>query len=236
MTPTAATPVERLLDLRGLSPTERPTRVLASFDALGSGEKLVLLGGDAAGDALQRLQTERRGLFEWSVLAASPAVWRIELERRGGTAAKLRGVNEALSWDHDRLDALENAAFSRRAAGDLRSAGQLYAEFAAGLKRHIGFEEEILFPEFEREAGFPPTAGPTAVMRAEHREIQQLLGQIEAGITDAAAPVDALRRRFHAVLGDHNFKEEEVLYPGTDEALGAEAADRLVAKMQRFGG
>jgi len=38
------------------------------------------------------------------------------------------------------------------------------------------------------------------------------------------------------VLGDHNVKEKEVLYPGADEMLGAEEADRLVAKIQKYGG
>lgn len=111
-------------------------------------------------------------------------------------------------------------------------------QLAVGSKwiAHIGFEEELLFPAFEDRAGFLPTSGPTAVMRAEHHEIRELLDRIEAGIADAAAPVEELRRSFHAVLGDHNFKEEEVLYPGIDELLGAEGADRLVAQIQRFGG
>ncbi len=227
---------EKSLDLRGLSSAERVPRALSCFDALAPEETVVLVSGDVAGDVLGRLQAQRRGLFEWSLLTPGPAIWRIELARRAGTTTPLRGINEALSWDHDRLDALEEAAFRKRAAGDLRSAEELYAEFAAGLKRHIGFEEELLFPAFEQRTGFPPTAGPTAVMRAEHREIRELLDRIEAGIADAAAPVEELRRRFHDVLGEHNFKEEEVLYAGTDELLGAEEADRLVARIQEFGG
>ena len=232
----SVTIVERPLDLRCLPSGERSSQALASFDALAPGETSVLVSGDAGSDVLRRLQAERRGLFEWSVLEPGPAIWRIEITRRAGAAGPLRGVNEALSWDHDRLDALEEAAFGKRAAGDLASAYELYAEFAAGLKRHIGFEEEILFPAFEERAGFPPTAGPTAVMRAEHREIRELLDRIEAGIADAAAPVEELRRLLHAVLGDHNFKEEGILYPGTDELMGAEEADELVARIQRFGG
>jgi len=222
------------LDLRDVPAAERPARALASFGALAPGEKIVLVAPDAAGDVLRRLQAEQAGRFEWSVLAGGPPVWRFELLRRAETTGTLRGVNEALSWDHDRLDTLEQAAFRKRAAGDFAGAGRLYAEFAAGLRRHNGFEEELLFPAFEERTGFPPTAGPTAVMRAEHREIQELLGRIAAGITDSAAPVDDLRRRFHAVLGDHNVKEEEVLYPGTDDVLGAEEADRLVTRIQRY--
>ena len=232
---TSVAVADRDLDLRDVAPAERPPRALAAFDALAPGEALVIVAVDAASDVLRRLQAERGGLFEWSVLAAGPPAWRVELARRTEPGASLRGVNEALSWDHDRLDTLEQAAFKKRAAGELQAAGDLYAAFAAGLRRHIGFEEELLFPAFEERSGFPPTAGPTAVMRAEHREIQALLSRIEAGITDAAAPVEELRRRFHAVLGDHNVKEEEVLYPGTDEMLGAEEADRLVSRIQRFG-
>jgi iron-sulfur cluster repair protein YtfE (RIC family) len=122
-----------------------------------------------------------------------------------------------------------------RSAGDLQAAYDLYAEFAAGLQRHIGFEEDLLFPAFEAGTGMPPTAGPTAVMRAEHREILELLERIAAGIGDAAARVEPLRERFHAVLGDHNLKEEHILYPGTDDMLGSEGADRLVQQIQSYG-
>jgi regulator of cell morphogenesis and NO signaling len=225
---------ERDLDLRDVASAERPARALAAFDALAPGGTLVLLTSDPASEVLRRLQAQRGGLFEWSLLTAGPPAWRIELARRTEPGHSLRGVNEALSWDHDRLDALEQAAFRKRAAGELHAACELYAAFAAGLRRHIGFEEEILFPAFEERTGFPPTAGPTAVMRVEHREIQELLQRIEAGIGDSAAPVEDLRRRFHAVLGDHNVKEEEILYPGTDEILGAEEADRLVSRIQRY--
>jgi uncharacterized protein (DUF2249 family)/hemerythrin superfamily protein len=227
---------ERPLDLRLLPSDERSPQVLASFDALAPEEKLVLVSGDAGSDVLRRLQAQRRGLFEWSVLEPGPAIWRIEVARRAGPGGALRGVNEALSWDHDRLEALEAAAFEKRALGDLQLAYDLYAEFAAGLKRHIGFEEQLLFPAFEEKTGMPPTAGPTAVMRAEHREIEALLGKIEARIADAAAPVELLRRSFHAVLEDHSVKEEQILYPTTDHLLGEEEADRLVTKIQGFGG
>ena len=225
---------EKDLDLRDTAPAERIPRALAAFDALAAGETVVLLAADPASDVLRRLQAQRSGLFEWSLLAAGPPAWRIELARRAETGAPRRGVSEALSWDHDRLDSLEQTAFRKRGAGELRGAAELYAAFAAGLRRHIGFEEEILFPAFEERTGFPPMAGPTAVMRVEHREIQDLLQRIEAGIGDPAAPVEELRRRFYAVLGDHNVKEEEILYPGTDEILGAEDADRLVSRIQRY--
>jgi uncharacterized protein (DUF2249 family) len=228
------TATEELLDLSALPIAERPERALAAFDRLAPGETLVITASDAAGDLLRRLQAERRGLFEWSLLRPGPPSWTIAIARRAAAPGAIREINEALSWDHDRLDALEAEAFRKRAEGDLQSAREIYAGFAAGLRRHIAFEEQILFPAFEATSGMPPAAGPTAVMRAEHREIEDLIGRIEAGIGEKDAPVEELRRSLHAVLGEHNFKEEEVLYPASDQLLGPDRADRLVGQIQRF--
>jgi regulator of cell morphogenesis and NO signaling len=226
--------VEPLPEPRDTAPAQRASGIFASFDALSSGERLVVIARDAGHELLELLQVGRRGLFEWSVLEPGPPVWRIEITRRAAPQGARRAVCEALAWDHDRLDALEEAAFRSRAAGDHQAAGDFYAAFAAGLRRHIGFEEDLLFPAFEEKTGTPPTAGPTAVMRAEHREIRKLLERIEAGIADAAMPVEELRHRFQAVLADHNLKEEEVLYPATDDLLGEEEADRLVSRIQLY--
>ena len=226
---------ERVLDVRPLASEARAAQTLSRFDSLSPGERFVLISEAACPDLLRRLQAERGGLFEWSPLESGPSVFRTEIARRETPGGGPRGVMEALSWDHDRLDALEDAAFRARAAGDLQAAFNLYAEFAVGLRRHIGFEEELLFPAFEAASGMPPSAGPTAVMRAEHRDIRELLGQIARGLNNAAVSVDTLRRNFHAVLGDHNLKEEHVLYPGTDQLLGPEQTDHLVRSIQSYG-
>ena len=222
------------LDLTSIPREQRRSRALAGFDKLSAAETLVITVDDSGGDILRTLQKDRRGLFEWSLLRPGPPSWTIAITRRGAAAETARGINEALSWDHDRLDALEADAFRKRAEGDLESARETYSVFAAGLRRHIGFEEEVLFPVFEESAGMPPGAGPTEVMRQEHREIEDLIAKIEAGIAEKDAPVEEWRRSLHHVLGEHNFKEEEILYPGTDQLLGSEHADDLVARIQRF--
>jgi hemerythrin-like domain-containing protein len=232
---THAVLTERTLDATELTASEAAAEGVARLDGLEPGEKMVLLSRDAGAGILEKLQAERAGNFEWSPVEVGPPVWRIEIERRTRPTTR-REVLEALAWDHDRLDAIEAEAFHALEAGDLTTAFDLYARFAAGLRRHIGFEEEILFPEFEAASGMPSNAGPTAVMRAEHREIETLLEAIASGIGDAAGDVAALRARFHDVIGDHNVKEEQVLYPTTDYLLGAEAADRLVRKIQAYSG
>jgi uncharacterized protein (DUF2249 family) len=225
---------ERELDIRALGSDERVSQALGLFDSLLPGERFVLVAKDAAGELLRRLQSERAGLFEWSPLELGPAAFRIEIARREPGAGGLRGIDEALSWDHDRLDALGEAAFRARAVGDFPAAFDLFAEFATGLRRHIGFEEQVLFPAFEDAAVMPPFVGPTAVMRAEHKVILDLLEQIAMRIGDAAEPLDALRQSFHTIIGDHNLKEERVLYPSTDRLLGAAESDRLVRKIQSY--
>jgi regulator of cell morphogenesis and NO signaling len=233
---TQAVTAEQTLDLRTRPAAAGIEEALARFDRLAPGERFVLAAGDSAAEVLQKMQSERPGAFEWSLLETGPAAWRIEVARHEGPARPLRGIFEVLSWDHARLDALERAAFRARESGDLQTAFDLYSQFAVGLRRHIGFEEDLLFPAFEAKTGLSAKAGPTAVMRAEHREIRDLLEQIDGAIGDAASSPEGLRARFHAVMSEHNEKEEGVLYPGADDLLGPEEADRLVRRIQGYAG
>ncbi len=228
--------VERVLDVRGLGSAQRAPAALSRFDELAPGERFVIVSDGPCGATLRLLQADRPGLFEWSPLEVGPSLWRTEIARREAWPTSLRKIGEALSWDHDRLDALELAAFRARANGDLQSAFDLYADFAAGLNRHIAFEESIVFPAFEDRAGLPASAGPTAMMRAEHRQIRALLNQIDGGIGDAASSVEEVRRDFLALLAEHNLKEERVLYPTVDRLMGLEEADRLVRQVQIYPG
>jgi len=208
------------------------SRALEAFDARPPGELVTLIASSPLGAVLARFQTERKGEFEWTPTKEGPDIWQVEVFRRKGERGSLRTVNDALSWDHDRLDALEARAFEARGRGDRAEATAVYTVFAFGLRRHIRFEEELLFPEFEAKAGFSSAMGPTAVMRDEHREILECLGRIEGAIGDGASSVDSLRHALHSVLGNHNLKEENVVYPGTDQALTADERDALVARIQ----
>lgn len=232
---THAVSTEKDLDATELTAREAAAECVARFDALERGDRMVLRMGDPGSGVLAKLQAERPGAFEWSPIQSGPPVWTIEIARRERRTPR-REILEALAWDHDRLDEIEAAAFRARESGDLQTAFDLYARFAAGLRRHIGFEEDLLFAAFEAASGTPSEHGPTAVMRSEHRDIEDLLERIASGIGDAASDVAPLRARFHDVLGDHNAKEEQVVYPTTDYLLGAETADRLVRKIQAYEG
>jgi uncharacterized protein (DUF2249 family)/hemerythrin-like domain-containing protein len=223
----AAAPCE----LRSLSGAELSESVLTAFDALRLGESLTLLGEGDPAEVLHRLQTERRGTFEWSPLPPRGSGFRVELQRRPVERGARRAVTETLASDHDRLDALEGKAFLLLAGGDAAGAASAWAEFAFGLERHIRFEEEIVFPIFEEKSGFPQSHGPTSVMRAEHREIEKLLETIGRTF-EGGGEVGGLRQALHELLGAHNMKEEHVLYPATDEHLDPDERDAVVARIQ----
>ena len=146
-------------------------------------------------------------------------------------AAQKASVTTVLTQDHDRLDGLLAAMQQATAAGRLSDATSLFAKFRAGLERHIRIEEDLVFPAFERLARMPADAGPTAVMRVEHRAIERLLAEVADKLAqgqEATAEVAELQR----VLGAHNVKEESVLYPMCDSLAGPAGARELVLAME----
>jgi len=217
-----------------LPPADRLPTLLRTFDALMLGESFELRSDHAPKPALAHLQKDRPGLFEWSPLQAGPELWRTRITRRAG-AGNPRSVTQALEWDHDRLDELEGEAFAARAAGDLALATRLFHDFAHGLRRHIGFEEKLVFPAFESRADALWESGPTFVMRQEHREIEQRLHDMECRFTEPADPLTGARAAFHELMHEHNVKEERILYPATDRLLTERERDELVAQIQGFG-
>ncbi|KAF0098056.1 MAG: hypothetical protein FD187_3088 [bacterium] len=135
-----------------------------------------------------------------------------------------------LTHDHhacdDRFAAAENAV----AAGDWPRAQQEFERFDAGMRRHFSMEEDVLFPAFEARTGM--SGGPTFVMREEHRQMNNLLAEMVAALA---------RRDGQAYLGQsetllmlmrqHNMKEENILYPMSDQAL-ADRQSELLAAME----
>jgi iron-sulfur cluster repair protein YtfE (RIC family) len=138
-------------------------------------------------------------------------------------------ATDYLSWDHDQLDAALADVLQMVDDGEIERADAHFEAFARRLRRHIRLEEDILFPVFERATGM--IAGPTQVMRAEHRQIEAALEEMSQALAGGSA---GAFRAGHAalisVLGAHNQKEERILYPMTDEALSD--LDRLALTRQ----
>ena len=133
--------------------------------------------------------------------------------------------------DHDRLDSLL-CQFQANKRGDFKTAKPFFREFFKGLRRHIVWEEEVLFPFFEKASGI--RMGPTEVMRQEHRMIGAILDRIHEKVRRADPDSDAEEQELLAVLKPHNDKEENILYPAIDRFAGPEQAAGLFLAMEEI--
>ncbi|MBI2933122.1 MAG: DUF2249 domain-containing protein [Planctomycetes bacterium] len=218
------------LDVRELPPATRHPQIFQAFDCLPAGGAFVLVNDHNPRPLLYQFQMERAGRFEWNVLESGPERFRVEIRRRETNG--LRHVTEYLQTDHRRLDALLGVVERLVEAGSTAEASARFAEFACGLNHHIEAEEQLLFPTFEEATG--TREGPTAVMRAEHVEIRGFMEAVGHAIErQDRQGVAAFIRGLKGVLVPHNVKEEQVLYPMTDQSAGDERQrDELVRKMQ----
>lgn len=134
-------------------------------------------------------------------------------------------ISEFMSTDHQRCDAL----FAEAEAAAPAAAAQAFATFAEAMQHHLAMEEQVLFPAFEQATG--NSMGPTRIMRMEHEQMRELFGQMgEALAAHDANTFAGLAETLLILMQQHNLKEEQILYPMSDRALGDGA--RLIAQMQ----
>jgi hypothetical protein len=126
--------------------------------------------------------------------------------------------------DHDRLDELLRRALAGTGPVDL----ELFGAFRAGLLRHIGMEEKVLFAVAREVRGGMPLALAER-LRVDHGAIVALL---------VPTPTRALVDQLLSVLGPHNRREEEAggVYAAADETIAPAAAERLVEELADFPG
>ena len=139
-------------------------------------------------------------------------------------------ILEFMNADHDRLDNTFEE-FKSLKKDDIETAKTLFCDFKTRLQTHIIWEEDILFPLFERATGMHDT-GPTAVMRTEHRHIENFLEEIGEKIhVGDVEGIDAAETGLLEVLGSHNQKEENILYPAIDNLTSEQEKEQATTKM-----
>ncbi|HEY7152390.1 MAG TPA: hemerythrin domain-containing protein [Gemmataceae bacterium] len=124
-------------------------------------------------------------------------------------------LNDFLTEDHNRLDEFLES-FQERKAGNFIEAAEFWMRFASALKRHLLWEETILFPLFEQKTG---QSGLTDTLRAEHEEIREWLAALDEKVHQKDINSDHEVDRLVNELGGHNAREEYALYPQLDKLL-----------------
>lgn len=152
---------------------------------------------------------------------------------KGAPADSISGF---LAADHRRMETLWTETVAAFARQDYNALHARAAEFIAAMRRHIGMEEQILFPAIDEKTG-KHTTGPTHAMRLEHREINRVLDGLGKLLTvqERWTAIQAFEGEMadpSALFRSHDAKEEMVLYPMADKLLGADAARKLVERMR----
>jgi hemerythrin-like domain-containing protein len=141
-----------------------------------------------------------------------------------------------LRREHDEalavLDRLEIAVHDLAAPGALAAVKEAIAFLDEDLRAHNEREEETLFPALER---YLPSQGPTAVMRFEHRELWNLLGDLESAMrnTPLSSPVIFQRGMAAAdLLRRHIAKENGILFPMAEQLLSPDEMSVIARQME----
>jgi iron-sulfur cluster repair protein YtfE (RIC family) len=139
-------------------------------------------------------------------------------------------ILEFLGSDHHACDDLFASAEAAVAQKNWDSARSLFGEFQTAMARHLAMEEDVLFPAFESRTGM--STGPTEVMRMEHAQMRDLLQEMAKAV--AAGNQNGylgLSETLNMLMQQHNLKEENMLYPMSDQVLGAER-DGVIREME----
>ena len=139
-------------------------------------------------------------------------------------------IKDFLEADHVRCDRLFACVGEAVERGDWSWAGVAVEAFGAALSHHLRIEEELLFPALEKANA--NLAGPTTVMRTEHAHLRSIadaaIAALQAHDKDGfMAAADTMQ----IMNGQHNLKEESMLYPTADHVLASGAA-AMVQSMQ----
>lgn len=130
-------------------------------------------------------------------------------------------ITQAFSKEHSNCDKIFAQAENLVANKQWAEADSEFNKFYTAMEKHFTAEEEILFPTFEERTGH--TMGPTQVMRMEHQQMRQIFAQMQTSLAQRDdEQYLGLSETLLMLMQQHNMKEEQMLYPMTDQALSNE--------------
>ena len=132
----------------------------------------------------------------------------------------MSGITSYMTADHKHCDDIFVKFENNIASENWPELASIWQNFTKTLNHHLTMEESTLFPEFESATGM--TQGPSAVMRAEHKQIRALVYEIQEAINSQdSAQCQGVADTLMIMIQQHNMKEEQMLYPMCDQHIDA---------------
>jgi iron-sulfur cluster repair protein YtfE (RIC family) len=98
-----------------------------------------------------------------------------------------------------------------------------FEKFATDLIHHFDIEEKIMFPAFELRSA-SAHCNPTPVMIMEHTQMKTILDTMRIKIKNKDKnSFFGDSETLMMTMQQHNMKEEQMMYPMIDEAMGDES-------------
>lgn len=142
-------------------------------------------------------------------------------------------ITQKMHQDHRRCDELFIRTEELIANEQWGKGLEFFQNFRKILTHHFNMEEQVLFAEFEKATG--SSAGPTQVMRSEHEQMRDLLSNMAQAIEQQNQDdFLGLSETLLIMMQQHNTKEENILYPMTDQVLAQRLPD-LLDEMDQVG-
>ncbi|OGZ37563.1 MAG: hypothetical protein A3A94_03300 [Candidatus Portnoybacteria bacterium RIFCSPLOWO2_01_FULL_43_11] len=143
---------------------------------------------------------------------------------------------EELKADHEKileeLGLLEKAV--KESAVDKKQVENFLRFTGTFAEPHHHKEEEVLFPELEKK-GVPNEGGPIGMMLMEHATKREYVKNLKKALDENNE--DEMKKNALAIvslLGEHIFKENNILYPMAEDVLSEDDMSRLSHKCREI--
>lgn len=131
-------------------------------------------------------------------------------------------ILEFMRDNHRECDHYYAEAEAALLAKDVEKAKTAFKQFSDMTLHHFDMEEKELFITFEKRTGM--MGGPTQMMRYEHQQLRSLLESMRLALNESRDnDFFGIGESMMIMLQQHNMKEEQMLYPMIDRALGGDA-------------
>ncbi len=137
-------------------------------------------------------------------------------------------IHTFMSADHKECDGEFAQLESSVDAQQWDEALEQFAAFEGHMLKHFAMEEEVMFPAFNESGG--EGCNPTGVMIMEHEQMRTIMRQMAEAIENRdKEKFLGNSENLLFVMGQHNMKEEQIMYSLADNALDSEA---IIEKMK----